>query len=69
MPKFSITFLIKSLFLLLFRYLAYYEICKQVSNVVYDQNYKVPHGTVSGQTAFYDNKQSITDKVNFKFVF
>jgi hypothetical protein len=43
--------------------LAYYEICKSVSNVVYDSNYKVPHGTVSGQTCFYDNKQSIAEKV------
>lgn len=32
-------------------------------NVVYDPISKVPHGTVSGQTCFYDNKQSIADKV------
>ena len=42
---------------------AYYEICKSVQNVVYDQNLKVPHGTVNGETAFYDNKQSIVEKV------
>jgi hypothetical protein len=35
-------------------------------NVVYDPNSKVPHGTVSGQTCFYDNKQSIADKVKKK---
>lgn len=42
---------------------AYYEICSQVQNVVFDTNLRVPHGTVSGQTAFYDNKQSIAEKV------
>jgi hypothetical protein len=43
---------------------AYFEICSQVQNVVFDTNLRVPHGTVSGQTAFYDNKQSIAEKVN-----
>jgi hypothetical protein len=42
---------------------AYYEICKQVQNVVYDTNLGVPHGTLSGQTVFYDNKQSVAQKV------
>lgn len=41
---------------------AYFEICKSVTNVVYDNNLKVPHGIVSGQTEFYDNKQSVADK-------
>ena len=34
-----------------------------MTNVVYDATLQVPHGTVSGQTAFYDNKQSIAAKV------
>ena len=49
---------------LFFFYLkAYYEICNKATNVVYDQNLKVPHGTVSGETVFYDNKQSVAEKV------
>jgi hypothetical protein len=39
-----------------------------VQSVVYDQNLKVPHGTVcySGcETVYYDNKQSIADKCNW----
>ena len=39
-----------------------------MTNVAYDSALQVPHGTIQGQTVFYDNKQSIAAKVWFKIL-
>ena len=43
--------------------LSYYEICQSKTNYVYDNNVKAPSATVNGQTCYYEDTTSVSEKV------